>query len=478
MKFSTIRASAAMAGALAVLGPAAATAADDLQTLRAEIEALKKELRELKETSRKVAPEPAPARAPAPQRGDLSAEVLGATVTLYGTINVDAGNVERAGATASAAALNTMVSAPGAAPANVASRGIARSNSSNFGIRGKRDIYGGLSAVFQVESAIGGDGGASTLAGRDTFIGLQGSLGALLYGGNIDSPYKRGVQGKDPFFATGIATQKAILGSPGFNVTSVNAVSGVTVGGNAAGAQQQNAGFDARLNNLLMYRSPVLLGGFSGEIAYGMNEQKNSATGVDPKVASVLLRYERGPLSASYAYERRDDVFGLNSLLTLTPGTGTTGGLFVPPAGATSRDTANKVGIGYTLFKNTELLLVWENLEYKTSTGSVRRYDRDAVVASVNHRMGRHRAIASFGKAEDGGCSAAAPGSCSTAGLGAKHYALGYVFDLDPLTSIYAFWSRIDNDVAAAYNFGVSGAPAAGVGADPEGIALGIRYRF
>ena len=30
----------------------------------------------------------------------------------------------------------------------------------------------------------------------------------------------------------------------------------------------------------------------------------------------------------------------------------------------------------------------------------------------------------------------------------------------------------------AAYNFGVSGAPAAGVGADPQALALGIRYRF
>ena len=52
------------------------------------------------------------------------------------------------------------------------------------------------------------------------------------------------------------------------------------------------------------------------------------------------------------------------------------------------------------------------------------------------------------------------------------------IFDMDAMTSLYAFWTQIRNDEAAAYNFGVSGAPAAGVGADPQGVALGIRYRF
>ncbi len=474
MKPDVNRASAITLGALLLLGPAAAGAADDLQSLRSEIEALKRELREFKETQRR-APPVAPAPQPAGPR-DLSATVLGATVTLYGTLNADAGAVERTGATASAAALNSIVGAPGLAPTNSASRSILRSNSSNFGIRGTRNIVGGVNAMFQVESGFGADGGTSTLAGRDTFLGLWGNFGSVLYGGNIDSPYKRGVQGKDPFFATGIATQKGILGSPGFNVTSVNAVGGSTVGGNAAGAQQQNAGFDARLNNAVMYRSPVVAG-FSGEIAYGMNEQK-SASGINPSVISALARYERGPWFASYAYEEREDVFGLNSLQTLGPGTGSTGALFVAPAGASSKDSANKVGLGYKLFSTTDLLLVWENLKYTTSAGAVREFERDAWVASVNHRMGRHHAIVSYGKADQGSCSLATGAACSTTGLGAEQWALGYVFDMDANTWLYAFWSQIRNEGAAAYNFGVSGAPAAGVGADPQGLALGIRYRF
>lgn len=398
--------------------------------------------------------------------------IAGIELTIYGTLNADFGTVERTGATASTGPLNSLVGAPGAAPAEVSSRTTLRSNSSNFGLRGNRRLPGDMSAVFQVESAISTDGGTSTLSGRDTFLGIAGRFGTLLYGGNMDSPYKRSVQGKDPFYATGIATQKGILGTPGFNVPSVNAVSGVTVGGNSAATHQNNAGFDARLNNLVSYRSPALAG-FSGELAFGAREQKTPS--IDPRVLSLLARYESGPIFATYAHERREDVFGLNGLLGFVPGTGTGSGN--PPTAGNSRDTGNKVGLGYS-FGATELLVVWERLEYRTSVGAVSGYRRDALVQSISHRFGVHRAIASFGLADDGKCTLASGGDCSTDGLGAKQLSLGYDYSLDKATVLYAFWSRLRNDDAAAYNFGVSGAPAAGVGADPQALALGIRYRF
>lgn len=470
-----------------------AGATDDTKALRAEIDALKKEIQELRglikggreesASKREVAAlkkevqEAKETSAKAPR--DKIVTIGGVEVTIYGTLNVDAGTVQRSGATVGAAALNSLVGAPGATPSDHPKHYQVRSNSSNFGLRGKKDIAGGLSVVFQIESSIGKDGGTSTLSGRDTYVGLSGGFGQVLYGGNIDSPYKRGVQGKDPFYATGVATQKGILGSPGFNVTSVSAVSGTTVGGNAASAQQQNAGFDARLNNLVMYRTPIVRG-WSGEIAYGANEQKSNsaaAAQLDPSVWSLQARYEMGPLFASYSHERRKDVFGLNSLTTIVPGTGVTGALFAPPAGASSTDTGNKLGLGYS-FGNTEALFVWENLKYKTNAGAVAAYDRNAWVASVSHRFGPHRSIASYGKAQPGSCALAAGGACSTAGLGAKQWAFGYEYTLDSTTNLYAFWSRITNEPAAAYNFGVSGAPAAGVGADPQALALGIRYKF
>ncbi|MBA4178907.1 MAG: hypothetical protein C0505_20485 [Leptothrix sp. (in: Bacteria)] len=480
------RAGICSALALMVAGPASADEAE----LRKELDELRRELRELRSdvASRpRPAPVPAAASTPAPAPPAAAAgagtpttfTVGGASVTLYGTLNVDAGTVSRTGATAGTAVLNSMVRAPGATPVLLPNRGTLRSNSSNFGLRGSRKLGNGWSAVFQIESALGMDGNASTLGGRDTFVGLASPFGTLLYGGNIDSPYKRGVQERDPFFATGVATQKGILGSPGFNVTSVNAVSGATVGGNAAGAQQQNAGFDARLNNLLIYRSPVLEG-FSAEVGYGLNEQKSTSTGVqiNPNVWSLQGRYVMGPLFATYSFERRRDVFGLNSLTTLNPGTGVTGAAFTLTADASSVDTGNKLGIGYRSVFDTEVLLVLENLKYTTNQGSVASYDRNAAVVSVAQNFGKHRLAVSYGKAADGQCSLAAGGECSTAGLGAQHVALGYVYTVDPNTSLYLFASKISNEAAAAYNYGVSGAPAAGVGADPSAVALGVRYRF
>ena len=465
----------AVGAALAAAFVGAATA--DEAEVRKELDALKQELRDLRtQVGRGAASAPATT---ASAGSPTTFSVGGANVTLYGTLNVDAGTVQRTGATAGTAPLNSLVAAPGATPVSVPSRTTLRSNSSNFGLRGSRGLGNGWSAVFQVESALGVDGNASTLAGRDTFLGLASPFGTLLYGSNIDSPYKRGVQDRDPFYATGIATQKGILGSPGFNVTSVNAVSGVTVGGNAANAQQQNAGFDARLNNLIAYRSPVIAG-FSTELGYGLNEQKSTSSGVqiNPRVWSLQARYVMGPLFATYSYEQRRDVFGLNSLTALTPGTGVTGPAFALTPGASARDTGNKVGLGYRSIFGTDVLLVWENLKYTTNVGPVSSFDRDAWVASVAQKLGMHRLIASYSKASDGNCALAVGGGCSTNELGAQHFALGYDYTLDANTVLYVFGSKIVNEAAAAYNFGVSGAPAAGVGADPTGVALGVRYRF
>lgn len=464
-----------------------AHAADDPQALRAEVDALKRELQELRGLitagsagavgKEKKVVAGTQAISPTTPR-DKVVTVGGGELAIYGTLNADFGTVERSGATVATSALNSLVGASGATPTNLPSRNTLRSNSSNIGFRGKKDLAGGISAVFQIESSIGMDGAASTLAGRDTFVGLTGGFGSVLYGANMDSPYKRGVQGKDPFYATGIATQKGILGSSGFNVVSVSAVAGVTIGGNAATAQQQNAGFDVRLNNLLTYRSPKV-SGFSGEIAYGANEQKSTSAGTQivPGVISLLGRYEMGPLYASYGYERHKDVFGLNSLTALVPGTGVTGTLFAPTAGASSTDTGNRLGLGYS-FGDSDALLVWENLKYETNIGAVSAYERNAWVASLSHRFGAHRAIASYAQAAAGTCALAVGGPCSTSGLGARQWALGYDYTLDSSTNLYAFWSSVTNEAAAAYNFGVSGAPAAGVGADPQALALGIRYKF
>src|SRR5215471_8406709 len=51
------------------------------------------------------------------------------------------------------------------------------SNASMFGIRGVEPLGGGVNAIFQVESKLFLDTGGGILAGRETYLGLQSSLG-------------------------------------------------------------------------------------------------------------------------------------------------------------------------------------------------------------------------------------------------------------------------------------------------------------
>src|SRR5512143_3190746 len=56
------------------------------------------------------------------------------------------------------------------------------SNSSRFGLRGTESLGGGLNAIFQLESSIDPAHSGGTLAGRESFVGLQGGWGTVKIG--------------------------------------------------------------------------------------------------------------------------------------------------------------------------------------------------------------------------------------------------------------------------------------------------------
>src|SRR4051794_23886545 len=111
------------------------------------------------------------------------AQAQTANVTLYGRLNVDMEIVN-------GVQNNTARTNP--------NQYRVSSNSSRLGVRGTESLGGGLSAIFQIESGIPGDGGnqtattgntfiptSSTPAGfatRETFVGLQGAWGTFKMG--------------------------------------------------------------------------------------------------------------------------------------------------------------------------------------------------------------------------------------------------------------------------------------------------------
>jgi len=398
-----------------------------------------------------------------------------ANVTIYGTINAAfEPAAKRDGATPAGTVLsNSLVANPTAATAiNSSSRNRFSQNSSNIGFRGVEDLGAGLKALWQIESSLSPDGGGTTIGSRNTYIGLTSKFGTLLYAGSHDTPYKDGVQGKDPFYVTGVATQKGILGSPGFNT--------ISVGTNAAGFTMGDAvpNFDARMNNQIIYRTPVFYG-FKADVGYGANESNQlTTTTLNPYVWSLKVLYERGPLWVTYSYERRKDLRGLNGMAP------------AEVAADSSKDTGNKVGIAYNFgpyaLGTTELLFVWERLAYERGgpgiAGTVvSEYERNAYVFSANTKFGSHRFPLSFGIARDGSCKFGNAAACTTTGLGAKQISFGYAYTLSKRTDLYAFYSKIINDSAGSYYFGVAGSAATlpgGPGSDPRGFALGIRHVF
>ncbi len=147
------------------------------------------------------------------------------------------------------------------------------SNSSRFGLRGTESLGGGLSAIFQIESSLSPDISGGTLAGRDTFIGLQGAWGTFRMG-RFHGPYDNihEIWGSNPTLLTGIMATSAIW-AQGF----------------ATNVQQ----FDDRIANSIRWDSPVW-SGFQLQVQYG-NAQGTNAEGATAHAGVEFRRHRAWP---------------------------------------------------------------------------------------------------------------------------------------------------------------------------------------
>src|SRR3954453_9055239 len=138
----------------------------------------------------------------------LAAHAQTANVTLYGRLNVDFEVVN--GRTCDNAGVPGTSSTCAAGSSNPTVTRLS-SNSSRFGMRGTESLGGGLNAIFQIESSISADNSGGTLAGRETFVGLQGGWGTVKLGYFL-SPYDdiQSIFGSAPTLQTGILGSAAL----------------------------------------------------------------------------------------------------------------------------------------------------------------------------------------------------------------------------------------------------------------------------
>ncbi|CAG4883185.1 Putative Outer membrane porin protein 32 [Georgfuchsia toluolica] len=323
--------------------------------------------------------------------------------------------------------------------------GRVNSNSSYIGYKGTEDLGDGLKALFQFETGFSADTGVYTPAGRDTFVGLQGNAGTVKLGIFTGASRTIGTRLDLLPGRSGIGSSDSIIGR------AIN-----KTGGSATF-------FDTRLSNAIGYTTPTY-NGFTGVINYAAGENKTldsatAATQLNGKAYELGASYVNGPWYVAYAYGKRD-----------------TGASQTSTASSIINWKSNRIGAGYTFTEGHKINFIWD--QQKQDLIGNTNLDKDAWSLQGLYKVSPAGSlIAAYSKTGD----ASGNYRASNAGTGAKEITLAYLHALSKRTMLKAVWSKISNDNNVAYDFGANGAAVGGSfgnGADPTGLALGVRHAF
>ena len=297
-------------------------------------------------------------------------------------------------------------------------------NSSRVGLRALKDIAGGMEAGFTLEAntnlstgKVDSDvaGGSGTFFAREATMHLGGAFGQIKLG-------------RLPVSAAYFATADYISNHNHDTGTSSDALWDTA----AAGQMKQAIG----------YTSPSL-SGVVLQAQYGLkNSTGSAANDVDSvKVAPVSFAatYGVGPLGLALAYERGDNTYS-------------------PQVGDTYNVTTARAN--YTIGAITLGA-------YAQRTSGVMA-DRNAYRLSAMYTLGQNEFHANYG---------AAGNRAGSANSGADQFTLGYNYNLDKQTKVYALYTQINNKSTATYNMTRSFTGVA-AGQDASSYAVGVRYNF
>jgi len=284
---------------------------------------------------------------------------------------------------------------------------------SRLGFKGTEDLGGGLSAAFQLEMGLDASTGAAGQGGlafgRQSWVGLNGGFGSLKLGRQY-VPLFGALDTIDPL-GTGIT-------------------------GDGSGIAAVFRSYGVRMNNTINYSTPGM-GGFSGEVAYGLGEVAGStSTGSQWGAAGT---YDGGPLTVVAAYHLQNQATG---------------------AGVDTGDARTAlVGAAYDL-KAVKLHTAFATNRDKNAAGGSTGRSRDFMLG-VSAPVGPVSVMASYVRHDDR----------MVPNADAAYWQLGATYSLSKRTNFYTSYSTIKNDAA-----GATGSGAAGV--DISWINVGIRHKF
>ncbi|HEV3009457.1 MAG TPA: porin [Burkholderiales bacterium] len=295
-------------------------------------------------------------------------------------------------------------------------------NSSRIGIRGKKELTPGLSAIFQIESRVNLTDGGDVLSSRDSYAGLQGAFGTIRTGRTIGPVY--------------YATYDYISMHNHDTGTSSDALLNTTIFG--------NQGF---MNNTLWYTSPKI-GPITIDAAFSLLGEEREDPAMDqPRHIGLVASYDQGPLHAAISYANTEN----DADLVAGPGT------------RASSATAWTIGGAYD-FKFMVLGALWEMAETDIVGGSV---DSDYWRIAAMFPFGQHELHVNYGLVDADG------------DRGAQQWTLAYNYNITKTTKVYAFYTVVDNDNAGNFVMGGSTSTiASATGAQYSSIAIGFRHNF
>ena len=367
------------------------------------------------------------------------AQAQTANVTLYGRVNLDIEFVN-------GQIYNTQVVQPTTCSKTTNTGGCITTNpwqyrlatnSSRFGLRGTESLGGGLNAIFQIESSVNPAQSGGTLAGRESFVGLQGGWGTFKIGRFL-APYDdlHPIFGNVPTLTTSLLST-ASLWAQGF------------------AGQPNFGGFDDRIQNSVRYDTPNM-SGFTASFQYGGTGSSYAqpgapivATGNTPhaSVFGANALYNNGPIALGVGYEGHYGSRGRR-----LPAVGG-----APGSGSQLNDYGFSVAGAYS-FSVVRIGGVYERLKYDAiTTGDV---TRNFWGISLTGNLGPGQMYLFYGKANDGAGSA--PDGSRIAGLvkgpntSASQWEISYTYPLSKRTLLYTGYNKIANKAAAAYNFNIN----------------------
>ncbi|SDS24316.1 Outer membrane protein (porin) [Halopseudomonas xinjiangensis] len=258
------------------------------------------------------------------------------------------------------------------------------SNSSRLGFKGVTAINDQLNAIYQIESKIIFDEGGDNFAGRNTFVGLGGDFGKVLFG-NQDTPVKN-IRGVFDLFGDTVADARNVADQA--NRRAKNSIQYITpeMGGLIFGAMYSTAFEDTETEEGLENNDYSLMsaavgytaGGF--EITAGYEKTDADVTEDETDAARLAAGYDFGGFRLGGMYDRVEaddadrDAWGANGMFTFGANALKVQYMMaddwsdVDDSGATQLS----VGLDHSLAKNLKLYGIYSQLDNDDNTAAYR----------------------------------------------------------------------------------------------------------